>query len=195
MAFLSSLVEPAAVSVLSGRTVHLRTPQMGDYAAWSSLRERSRAFLVPWEPLWAYDDLARHAYRARMKRYAKDIQDDLAYPFFLFHNDDANLCGGLTLSNVRRGVAQTATLGYWMGEPYVRRGYMTEGLRLAMGFAFGQLGLHRIEAACLPRNAASIALLKTCGFREEGYARRYLRINGEWQDHLLFAILAEDRKI
>ena len=195
MAFLPSLVDPSAVPVLSGRSVQLRTPQMSDYLAWSSLRELSRAFLVPWEPLWSYDDLSRHAYRARMKRYAKDIQDDLAYPFFLFRTDDGELCGGLTLSNVRRGVAQTATLGYWMGEPFIRRGYMTEALHLALGFAFGQLGLHRVEAACLPRNAASIALLRTGGFREEGYARRYLRINGEWQDHLLFAILAEDRKI
>jgi ribosomal-protein-alanine N-acetyltransferase len=194
MAFLSSLVEPSGVPMLSGSRIYLRTPQMNDYAQWSSLREASRAFLVPWEPLWAYDDLTRHAYRARMKRYGKDILDDVAYPFFLFLNDGSRLAGGLTLSNVRRGVAQTATMGYWMGEPYVRRGYMTDALKLAIAFAFGHLGLHRLEAACLPRNVASIALLRTCGFAEEGYARRYLRINGEWQDHLLFAMLAEDRK-
>lgn len=194
MAFLSSLVEPSGVPVLNGRRVFLRTPLMADYAAWAALREQSRAFLTPWEPLWSHDDLSRHAYRARMKRYGKDIVDDSAYPFFLFLSQGSTLCGGVTVSHVRRGVAQTATLGYWIGEPFGRRGYMTEAVGLVIAFAFGYLGLHRLEAACVPRNAASIALLRTCGFREEGYARRYLRINGEWQDHLLFAILAEDRK-
>jgi ribosomal-protein-alanine N-acetyltransferase len=174
--------------------VFLRIPQMTDYAAWTSLRAASRKFLTPWEPLWPPDDLSRASYRARMKRYARDVQEDLAYPFFIFLAASGALCGGLTLSNVRRGVAQTATLGYWIGQPHARKGLMTEAVQALLPFVFDHLALHRLEAACLPHNAASIRLLKVCGFTQEGYARQYLRINGEWHDHLLFAILAEDRE-
>jgi ribosomal-protein-alanine N-acetyltransferase len=193
MAFLSNFMESSPIPELRGPRVVLRTPQMTDYSAWSSLRAASRKFLTPWEPLWPPDDLSRTAYRARMKRYARDIQDDVAYPFFLFVVETDSLCGGLTLSNIRRGVAQTATLGYWIGEPFAGKGLMTEAVNTLMPFVFDNLGLHRLEAACLPHNAASIRLLKACGFTQEGFARRYLRISGEWHDHLLFAILAEDR--
>lgn len=193
MALLSNFIDSSSIPVLKCPRVFLRVPQMTDYASWSALRTSSRKFLTPWEPLWPPDDLSRAAYRARMKRYARDLQEDLAYPFFLFLSETGALCGGLTLSNVRRGVAQTATLGYWIGEPYARKGLMTEAVQALIPFVFDQLGLHRLEAACLPHNAASIRLLKACGFTQEGYARSYLRINGEWHDHLLFAILAEDR--
>lgn len=193
MALLTSFMDSSSIPVLKAPRVFLRVPQMTDYASWSALRTSSRKFLTPWEPLWPPDDLSRAAYRARMKRYARDVQEDVAYPFFLFLAETAALCGGLTLSNLRRGVAQTATLGYWIGEPYARKGLMTEAVRALIPFVFDQLALHRLEAACLPHNAASIRLLKACGFTQEGYARSYLRINGEWHDHLLFAILAEDR--
>jgi ribosomal-protein-alanine N-acetyltransferase len=194
MAFLSNFIDSSAMPVLKGPRVVLRMPQLTDYPAWSSLRAASRKFLTPWEPLWPPDDLSRASFRARMKRYARDVQEDLAYPFFIFLAHTGALCGGLTLSNIRRGVAQTATLGYWIGEPYARKGLMTEAVGVLMPFVFNQLGVHRLEAACLPHNAASIRLLKACGFTQEGYARQYLRINGEWHDHLLFAILAEDRE-
>ena len=131
--------------------------------------------------------------RTRLRRYAADIDDDLAYPFFIFLNDGDLLAGGLTLSHVRRGVAQTGTLGYWIGEPFANQGLMSEAVRLVLDFAFTRLGLHRVEAACLPINTPSIRLLRKSGFTEEGFARRYLRIAGEWQDHLLFAIIAGDR--
>ena len=99
------------------------------------------------------------------------------------------MLGALTLSNVRRGVAQMATLGYWIGAPFARQGYMTDALQALLPFAFDHLHLHRVEAACLPRNDASIALLRRAGFEQEGLARSYLKINGAWQDHLLFARL------
>ena len=89
-------------------------------------------------------------------------------------------------------MAETASLGYWVGEPYARRGYMTAALPLVLDFSFERLRLHRVEAACLPTNVPSRALLLRIGFTEEGYARRYLLIDGKWQDHLLFAILRED---
>ena len=108
--------------------------------------------------------------------------------------DDA-LLGGITFSNVRRGVAQSASLGYWIGAPHAHQGYMTEALSAVLDFAFDHLALHRVEAACLPDNEASQGLLLKIGFQDEGYARQYLRINGRWQDHRLFALLKGDKRL
>jgi ribosomal-protein-alanine N-acetyltransferase len=103
------------------------------------------------------------------------------------------LVGGLTLANIRRGCAQAASLGYWMGAPYARAGHMTAAVNAVIPFAFGTLKLHRIEAACIPANIASVRLLEKTGFRREGFARQYLCIDGNWQDHLLYAKLESDR--
>ncbi len=172
----------------------LRTPQMNDFTAWTSLREASRAFLTPWEPTWPSDDLSRSAYRQRMRRYAEDQRTDQAYPFFVFRKEDGALVGGLVLASIRRGVAQSGSLGYWVGLPYARRGYMTAALQALIPVAFDILRLHRLEAACIPTNVASIRLLEKTGFQREGYAREYLCINGSWQDHLLYARLNSSKK-
>jgi len=177
---------------LASRRVYLREPRPGDWQAWSELRDASRDFLMPWEPAWAPDALSRINYRRRLRRQAKDEADDLGYGFFVFRRGDDALLGGITLGNVQRGAAQTATVGYWMGQRHAGQGYMTEALRLALDHGFGTLGLHRLEAACMPDNARSRRLLERCGFRQEGFARHYLRINGVWQDHLLFGLLATD---
>ena len=179
-----SFAEPA-LSVL-GEKVSLRLPQMADFEEWAALREASRSFLMPWEPIWPADDLTRAAFRRRLQRYTEDQRNDLAYPYFIFRNEDQKLVGGLTLTNIRRGVAQAASLGYWMGAAYARQGYMTAAVRTLVPFAFSTLKLHRIEAACIPDNAASVRLLEKTGFVREGFAREYLCINGVWQDHLLY---------
>ena len=127
-----------------------------------------------------------------MRRYARDVRADAAYPYFIFRKSDDRLIGGLTLGQVRRGVAQAAALGYWMGEPYANKGHMTAAVRALAPYVFQSLRLRRIEAACLPTNAASIRLLERVGFQREGYARAYLCIGGEWRDHLLYALLATD---
>lgn len=176
---------------LTGERVYLRAPERGDWEAWSTLRASSRRFLEPWEPSWPADALSRFSFRTRVARYAEDWRSDQAYNFFIFTHDDA-LIGGIGLSNVRRGVSETSSLGYWVGEPYARRGLMTAALPLVLDFSFDRLRLHRLEAACLPSNAASRALLTRIGFQQEGYARQYLCIAGKWQDHLLFAILRQD---
>jgi ribosomal-protein-alanine N-acetyltransferase len=178
--------------VLQGEGVYLRYPQMSDYPQWSALRSESREFLAPWEPVWAADELTRAGFRRRIRRYQREIRLDGAYPFFVFRNEDDVLIGGCTLSNVRRGVTQSAALGYWIGERYARQGHMYAALRAIYPFVFEILGLHRLEAACIPENEPSRALLLKVGFREEGRARRYLQINGEWQDHILFALLEDD---
>ncbi|MFZ5792241.1 MAG: GNAT family N-acetyltransferase [Pseudomonadota bacterium] len=177
---------------LEGRLVYLRPPARIDYERWRDLRESSRAFLTPWEPTWTADAHSRANYLRRVKFAAEEWRTDQSYNFLIFRQADDALVGGVTLGQVRRGVAQTASLGYWIGEPYARRGYMTEALACLIGYAFGELGLHRIEAACLPHNEASRGLLAKLGFKEEGRAREYLRIDGRWQDHVLFALLASD---
>jgi ribosomal-protein-alanine N-acetyltransferase len=178
---------------IAGNGVMLRVPHSGDFAEWAQLREVSRAFLTPWEPTWPADDLTRSAFRRRLKRYTEDLRNDLAYAFLIFRNDDNALVGGLTLANIRRGVAQAGSIGYWIGAPFAGQGYMTAALRALIPFCFGTLRLHRLEAACIPSNAASVALLEKTGFQREGYARAYLCINGDWQDHLLYARLKDDQ--
>ncbi|MBV8564706.1 MAG: GNAT family N-acetyltransferase [Methylobacteriaceae bacterium] len=192
MAFFRLGSSPDSAPLVRGDGMHLRPPEMRDYEAWARLREVSRVFLTPWEPTWPADDLRRYAFRARIRRYGEEIARDEAYPFLIFRDADQMLLGGLTLGQIRRGVAQCATLGYWIGAPHSGQGYMTRAVAAATGFAFGALRLHRIEAACLPQNVASMRLLKRCGFQREGYARGYLRINGVWQDHVLFALLEGD---
>ena len=183
-----------AAASIAGEGVTLRTPQMTDYGEWAALREASRDFLMPWEPTWPADDLTRGAFRRRIRRYAEDLRTDQGYAFLIVRNTDGALVGGLTLANIRRGVAQAGSLGYWMGVPFVRQGYMTAAVRAVIPFAFATLRLHRLEAACIPTNAASIRLLEKTGFVREGYAREYLCINGIWQDHLLYARLTERGK-
>jgi ribosomal-protein-alanine N-acetyltransferase len=193
MAFFRTVSFSEPLPNVDGDGVYLRAPQMADYSEWTTLREASRAFLTPWEPTWPSDDLSRSAFRRRLRRYAEDQRADTSYAFFLFRKADDALVGGLTLANIRRGVAQAGSLGYWIGEPFARRGLMTGALRGLVPFAFGSLRLHRLEAACIPSNAASIRLLEKMGFAREGYAREYLCINGLWQDHLLFARINGDR--
>lgn len=175
-----------------GDGVYLRPSELRDYVEWSALREQSRAFLTPWEPVWPADDLTRTSFRYRVRRHAEEMARDEAYSFFVFRESDDVLLGGLSFGYVRRGVSQSASLGYWMGEPYAGKGYMTRAVRAACAYVFEKQGLHRIEASCLPTNEPSRRLLERVGFRQEGYARSYLNINGEWRDHLLFALLDSD---
>lgn len=192
MAFLRSISTVHASPNLRGDRVLLRTPTIGDYSQWAKLREDSRAFLTPWEPVWPADDLTKLAFRRRIRRYLREIKNGTGYPFFVFSPDGETLFGGLTLAQVQRGVTQSAVLGYWMGEVYAGRGFMSSAVRAVVAHAFDTLHLNRVEAACLPHNDASIRLLEKVGFQREGYARKYLCIDGRWQDHLLYGMLRDD---
>lgn len=184
--------QPENANFIRGEGIYLRPGEMRDFDQWSWLRDISRDFLTPWEPTWPADDLTRTAFRRRLRRHQDEIDRDEAYPFFIFRQQDDALLGGLTLGQIRRGVAQSGTLGYWMGKPHAGKGYMAKAVRAAAGFAFATLRLHRLEAACVPTNEASIRLLEGVGFTREGYARAFLRINGQWQDHILFALIETD---
>jgi [ribosomal protein S5]-alanine N-acetyltransferase len=194
MALLRTATPSDLGPVIQTDRVLLRTPQMTDYPGWAELRAQSRDFLTPWEPLWASDELSRASFRRRIRHYMRDLREDMGYALFIFSAATGTLVGGLTLCNVRRGVTQACTLGYWVGAPYARQGYMTAAVRAVIPFVFDSLELHRLEAACLLANTASIRLLEKTGFTREGVARRYLRINGAWQDHLLYGLLDTDMR-
>lgn len=181
----------------NGKTIqstrlYLRYPVLSDWEQWAAVRETSRDHLVPWEPSWTLDALTKRSFKDRLRRYSADAKADSGYAFFIFERETDQLVGSITLSNVRRGVAQCGTVGYWTGLPYVRKGYMLEALSALLHVLFDRYSLRRIEAACLPENVPSATLLEKTGFTREGYARQYLCINGNWQDHLLFAILKGD---
>lgn len=177
---------------LRGSRVTLRLPETGDFHEWAALRSASRAFLEPWEPRWAPDELERTAWRARIQRYREDFARGSAVAFFIFENASGKLAGGITIGNIRHGVAQSGQIGYWIGERFAGRGLMLEAVRLVVPYAFNSLRLHRIEAACIPDNVRSIRVLEKARFQREGLLRSYLKINGAWQDHYLYALVEGD---
>lgn len=172
----------------------LRQPLLTDYREWSALRRDSVDHLTPWEPLWAADHLSRKSFANRVYWAQKSISGGTALPLFLVRREDAAIIGAITLDNIRRGPAQAGTLGYWTGAQYIRQGYMREAIVALVHHAYDRLDLSRIEAACLPENAASRGLLEKCGFKYEGVAQSYLQINGRWRNHVLYAALRADRR-
>ena len=191
MGFLDHLTA-APIPSMEGSEIVLRAPRRRDFDAWANLRNDSRGFLKPWEPQWSSDELSPEAFRARLRRYEQDAREKTSYTFFMFDRSGQTLYGGTTIGHIRRGVSQNCMLGYWMGEAHAGKGLMRQAVELLKLFAFDIQGLHRMEAACLPTNQRSIGLLTACGFTREGYLRRYLKIAGRWEDHLLFGLLAEE---
>lgn len=177
---------------LKGERVTLRLPVSGDFREWAALRADSRRFLEPWEPRWAPDELDWASWRQRLNRYREESTQGSAAAFFIFENVSGQLVGGITIGNIRYGVAQTGQIGYWVGERHAGKGFMLDALRLVARHAFQTLRLHRIEAACIPDNSRSIRVLEKAGFQREGLLRSYLRINGIWHDHYLYALIADD---
>jgi len=193
MALPPVLTRRKASFTVEGERVRLRSPVASDYAAWAALRAESRAHLVPWEPSWAADELTRESFRRRLARYRQAEREgdrcDAGDERHLPRQPDRGHAHG----ERDQGIAQSAaTMGYWTGVRFAGQGYMTDAVTAVLRHGLQRLGFHRIEAACLPNNAASRRVLAKCGFTAEGTARKYLRINGEWQDHLLFAIVAGD---
>ena len=172
----------------------LRLPEHADFRAWAALRAQSIDFLRPWEPVWAEDHLSRRAFTTRVAWSARAEAQGAALPLFLVRREDRALLGAITLDNIRRGPAQTGTIGYWIGAAHARQGYMREAIAAVVHHAFTVMDLSRIEAACLPENAASRGVLERCGFKYEGVAQSYLQIAGRWRNHVLYANLRGDRR-
>lgn len=172
----------------------LRLPQHGDHRAWAELRRTSQDFLQPWEPKWSDDHLSRKGFANRVYWAERSVKSDGGLPLFLIRRSDQALVGALTLDNIRRGPAQAGTLGYWIGAPYARNGYMREAIEAVVHHAFYKMDLSRVEAACLPENVASRGVLEKAGFKYEGVAQSYLQINNRWRNHVLYAALRSDRR-
>ncbi len=177
---------------IQGTRVCLRPPRRSDWQAWVNLRRESYAFLKPWEPAWLPNNCTRAFYLRQYRTQIFAARDDRGYAFHIFRNSDRALLGAVTLANVQRGVAHSGSLGYWIGARYARQGYMRQALATLVPALFEQLHLHRLEAAAVTCNRPSRALLESLGFRYEGMARDYLKIDGRWRDHVLYALLVTD---
>lgn len=172
----------------------LRLPRQADWQGWARLREESAEFLAPWEPAWSANHLSRRSFAGRVYWARRSARQGTALAFLLIRREDAVLLGAITLDNIRRGPAQSGTLGYWVGQPHARQGYMREAIEAVVHHAFARLDLSRLEAACLPGNVASRGALERCGFKYEGVAQAYLQIDGRWRNHMLYSRLRADRR-
>lgn len=172
----------------------LRLPIPNDHLNWVDLRKNSAEYLTPWEPVWAQDHFSKRAFSNRVYWARKTNEAGRGMPLFMIRRADNALVGAITLDNVRRGPAQTGTLGYWTGQEFTRQGYMTEAIKAIVHYAFTDLDLSRIEAACLPTNTPSRGVLEKSGFKYEGVAQAYLQINGRWCNHVLYSNLRHDRR-
>jgi ribosomal-protein-alanine N-acetyltransferase len=163
--------------------VFLRQPAASDEKELVALMRASRRLHAPWvsPPL---DGVSFQVFLARGRR-------PNALALLACHAGSGAILGVFNLTEIVRGPLQGAFLSYYVGAPYARRGYMTEGLELTLGHAFHNLRLHRLEANIQPGNLASIALVKRCGFVLEGFSPRYLKIRNRWRDHERWALLAE----
>jgi ribosomal-protein-alanine N-acetyltransferase len=170
---------------LRGERITLRHLTSDDAETLLAFMSENRAFLERWEPAREAEFFTLDAQIADIAAAAADAAADRRHAFGIF--TDGELVGRIALNQISRGVFQNAYLGYSIGERWNGRGLATEAVGVAVGFAFGELGLHRVQAAVMPRNAASIRVLEKNGFREEGYAVGYLCINGVWEDHRIFA--------
>jgi ribosomal-protein-alanine N-acetyltransferase len=180
---------------LVGPRVMLRPLEVADYEPWRAVRERSREWLEQWEPLpdaGAPDPIVdREAFRARCGAWERQRQFDTAYGFGLFLRD-GTFAGEVSLGSVQRGPFQSSFIGYWIDEAQAGHGYVPDGVALLIRYGFDSLGLHRMEAAIVPRNAKSRRVAAKLGLRDEGVAKRFLQIRGVWEDHVRYAITHED---
>ncbi len=184
--------------VLEEAGLRLRLPRRSDFAQWQNVRSASRPFLTPYEPKWSDYELTRKSFIKRVGQCAERADQRQEVSLFIFALEQQNnkekemFVGGITLSNIRYGAACHSNLGYWLGQKQTNKGYMNKAVALMLPFAFGTLKLRRIHAACLPDNDRSKNVLQKNGFVEEGFAEKYLQIDGEMRDHVLFGI-TEDR--
>ncbi len=174
--------------------LELRLPKQSDYRQWSELRQANRGFLEPWEPTWTDDHLSKPSFAERVRWSQSSASGGTGLPLLLVRQADGIMVGGITLDQIRLGPAQKASVGYWVGEEFSRRGYMQEAINAVVWHAFEEIGLSRVEAACLPSNVPSRRLLEKTGFKYEGVAQSYLQIHGRWRNHVLYANLRSDRR-
>lgn len=187
------MTPPRRNVVIRTERLTIKPPERGDYKSWYDVRNASRQHLIPWEPTWADDALSPDDWQRHMRGWKDAWKLDHAYSFFIWLGHD--LVGGMTFSNVRRGPSQMTNLGYWQGAMHEGNGYMREAVRAGCHWMFTICRIDRIEAGTLIANARSQSLLKAVGFKQEGIAREYLRINGVRHDHVMFGLVRDDNTV
>ena len=170
--------------------VALRPLATSDAAAWRRARQRSSAWLVPWDATVPPGGDARPStFRALVRRLDKQARQGVTYPFAV--DIDGQFAGQVTVNNIVRGSAMFASLGYWIDREYAGRGLMPRAVAMVIDHCFNA-GLHRIEIAIRPENSNSLRLVEKLDIREIGYAPKYLHIDGDWRDHRLYAVTREE---
>ena len=192
MSFLTTHYPKKISSEHQGENVFLRPPEYKDWLEWSQLRRENMSYLKPWEPTWNIHELERSYFVKRVRFFEKLSINDEAYSFLIFEKTGMLLIGEININNVQRGVVQSCSIGYWISRNKMGLGLMSESINLMKDFAFDDLELHRIEAACLPENKPSLNTLLKNGFEIEGKAKEFLKINGKWQDHIVLGCLAKN---
>ncbi len=178
---------------LVGRRVRLRPVREDDYEAWSEVRSRCRAWLLPWEPRPAgapYPSEDRTTFITRCSMRERERQLGTGYGFGIFVT--GRFAGEVNMSSVTRGAFQNAHVGYWIDQSHAGRGYVPEACVLLFRFAFEEIGLHRLQVSIIPRNRPSRRVAQKLWLRGEGVALRYLEIDGRWEDHVRYAMTAEE---
>jgi ribosomal-protein-alanine N-acetyltransferase len=192
LASLWKRTKPDLPPRLDAARIYLRLPESRDVDAWVEQISRNSDFLRPWSPSATLRQVNRHGFTARRALWQYDSQQGCAHVFFIFRQNDDALLGGITLGNIIRGAGQMATLGYWLDAAVKGQGLMTEAVGRLCTYAQDDMGLHRLQAGCLPENRASHRVLEKNGFHAEGIARGYVKINGVWRDHVIFSKLADE---
>ena len=172
----------------------LRLPEINDYTSWVNIRKANEKFLARWEPERDKNFYSLRLFKARVKWSIVNFKKKKIIHAFVFNREGNILIGAITLDNIRHGASHSCSIGYWIGEKYARHGFMSEVLKSVIFFAFNKFDLSRIEAATLPENAASRALLEKLGFKYEGVAQSYLKIAGRWRNHIIYSLLRSDRR-
>jgi len=194
MTILSNPYELPDYRLTSDRVL-MRPPLVSDAAEWARVRGANKEHLVPFEGVWPDDCLEEEFYKRRLRQQVQEWRLEQKNFFLIFkreRQEAGELIGGMNINDITRGIAQFASLGYWIARDYEGQGYMSEALHLTLKYCFEFAGLHRVNASCLPHNERSKALLLRHGFKEEGYAEKYLQVAGKWQDHILFGLPIEN---
>lgn len=180
--------------MLAGRRLTLRPLVIGDFPAWQEVRRRNADWLLKWEPKrvpGAPDPVeSRDAFAMRCGARQRERQLGTGFAYGIFVG--RRFAGEINLSIVQRGPFQSSYVGYWIDEACAGRGYMPEAVVCLCRSAFEDLGLHRVQISIIPRNAPSRRVVEKLGIRDEGTAERYLEIAGVWEDHIRYAITAEE---
>ncbi|MDQ0416196.1 ribosomal-protein-alanine N-acetyltransferase [Croceifilum oryzae] len=177
---------------LQSNNLYLRPLEISDAEPLCQLLLRNRSFFQPYEPIRPESYYCLDTQTQQISAAIQSFANDSGYTFGIFRESDHTLIGRVTLSAVSRGPFQNAYLGYYLDQQANGNGYMTEAIKLILHYCFQEISLHRIQAGVMSKNTASIRVLEKNGFRREGLAQRYLQINGQWEDHLLYAITEED---